>query len=68
MAVSFLLGASADANIRDRWSATPMDDCVRGGTLYHIFCAKMLKGWGGEMGVFRDTEAGSVSVCVCVCV
>ena len=59
MAVSFLLGASATANIRDRWSATPLDDCVRGGTLYHVFCAKLLKGWGGEMGVYKDTAAGA---------
>jgi len=29
MAVSFLLGSSATVNCKDRWGATPMDDCVR---------------------------------------
>ena len=41
LAVSFLLGISADPNIKDRWSGTAMDDAVRGGTLYHRYCAKV---------------------------
>ena len=30
LAVSYLLGVSANPNTRDRWGGTPMDDCVRG--------------------------------------
>ena len=41
LAVSFLLGISADPNIMDRWAGTAMDDAVRGGTLYHKYCAKV---------------------------
>jgi hypothetical protein len=35
-----------------------MDDCVRGGTLYHKYCAKLLQGWGGDLGTFKGTKAG----------
>ena len=35
-----------------------MDDCVRGGTLYHKYCAKLLQGWGGELGTFKGSEEG----------
>ena len=60
LAVSFLLGISADPNKRDRWNGTPMDDCVRGNTLYHKYCAKLLQGWGGELGTFKGTKAGEM--------
>lgn len=59
MAVSFLLGISSDPNKVDRWQATPMDDCLRGGTLYHKYCAKLLQGWGGELGTFKDSKEGA---------
>ena len=58
LAISFLLGISADPNKRDRWDGTPMDDCVRGDTLYHKYCAKLLQGWGGELGTFKGTKEG----------
>jgi hypothetical protein len=32
---------------------------VRGGTLYHRYCAKLLQGWGGELGTFKNTPEGS---------
>jgi len=35
-----------------------MDDCIRAGTLYHKFCAKLLQGWGGELGTFKGTKIG----------
>ena len=60
MAVSFLLGISSDPNILDRWRGSPMDDCVRGGTLYHCYCAKLLQGWGGELGTFQGSKQGEV--------
>ena len=31
---------------------------VRGGTLYHKYCGKLLQGWGGELGTFKDTAEG----------
>jgi ankyrin repeat protein len=49
LAVSFLLGISSDPTCADRWGNTPMDDAFRGGTLYHIYCAKLIQGWGGEL-------------------
>ena len=58
LAVSFLLGISSDPNTTDRWNGTPMDDCVRGGTLYHRYCAKLLQGWGGELGTYSNTQEG----------
>ena len=27
-----------------------MDDALRGGTLYHLYCAKLIQGWGGDLG------------------
>jgi len=35
-----------------------MDDALRGGTLYHLYCAKLIAGWGGKLGTNRDTDAG----------
>ena len=58
MAVTFLLSNSACVNIKDRWGATPMDDCVRGETLYHLYCAKLMQCWGGSLGVFLETPEG----------
>ena len=49
LAVSFLLGISSDPTCQDRWGSTPMDDAFRGGTLYHVYCAKLIQGWGGEL-------------------
>ena len=37
---------------------THADDTVRGGTLYHRYCAKLLQGWGGELGTFKNTPDG----------
>ena len=58
LAVSFLLGVSADPNSRDRWGGTPLDDTLRGGTLYHRYCAKLLQAWGGELGTYNNTKEG----------
>lgn len=35
-----------------------MDDALQGGTLYHQFCAKLMQGWGGELGRYKDTDQG----------
>jgi len=58
LVVSFLLSISADPNCVDRWGATPLDDALRGGTPYHMYCAKLIAGWGGELGVLKGTEEG----------
>jgi hypothetical protein len=58
LAVSFLLGISADPNTLDRWKGSPMDDTLIGGTLYHCFCGKLLQGWGGELNRYKDTKEG----------
>lgn len=50
LAVIFLLGVSADPNCSDRWGNTPMDDAYRGGTLFHLYCSKLIQEWGGELG------------------
>lgn len=44
LAVSFLLGVSADPCSKDRWEGTPLDDALRGGTLYHYYCGKLIQG------------------------
>ena len=36
LAISYLLGMSADPNVLDRWGNTPLDEALRGGTLYHM--------------------------------
>ncbi len=41
LVVSFLLGISANPNCKDRWGGTPLDDALRGGTPYHLYCAKV---------------------------
>jgi len=38
LAVSFLLGISADPNQVDRWNKTPMDDALRGRVLCACMC------------------------------
>eukprot|EP00960_Hanusia_phi_P071257 767509-Hanusia_phi.AAC.5 len=58
LAVNFLLGVSANPNVKDRWGGTPLDDCVRGGTTRHLMCAKLLQSMGGKLGVLANTEEG----------
>jgi hypothetical protein len=43
LAVSFLLGISADPNTLNRWQGSLIDDALHGGTLYHKYCAKLLQ-------------------------
>ena len=58
LAVSYLLGVSANPNAKDRWGGTPMDDCVRGGTQRHLQCAKLLQCLGGRLGTLLSTTEG----------
>ena len=41
LAVSFLLGISADPNQLDRWNKTPMDDALRGRVLCVCVCVRV---------------------------
>jgi hypothetical protein len=59
LAVSFLLGISADPNTLDRWQGSPMDDALLGGTLYHMYCAKLLQAWGGDLSRYHGSEEGA---------
>ena len=43
LAVSFLLGISADPNQVDRWNKTPMDDALRGILMCVRVCVRMFE-------------------------
>ena len=62
LAVSYLLGASANPNRMDRWGCTPLDDCIKGGTIRHLMCAKLIKSMGGKIGIYADTEEGREAI------
>jgi hypothetical protein len=36
LVVSYLLGISADPNLTDRWGNTPLDESLKGSTLFHM--------------------------------
>ena len=57
-AVSFLLGTDCTINICDRWGATPLDECVKGATSYHVFCGKLVQGLGGVLSLFEGSQEG----------
>ena len=52
LAVSFLLSSSCAPNLVDRWGSTALDDALRGGTLYHFYCARLIQSWGGRSATF----------------
>ena len=59
LAVSFLLSCSCAPNLLDRWGATALDDALRGGTLYHVYCARLIQSWGGRSAALAaGTEEG----------
>ena len=62
LAVSYLLGVSANPNCKDRWGGTPMDDCVRGGTHRHLQCAKLLQCLGGRLSTMENTPEGEAAL------
>lgn len=57
LVVSYLLSLSANPNCSDRWGGTPLDDALNGGTLYHLYCAKLISSWGGRPGKMLDPAA-----------
>uniref|UniRef100_A0A7S0HH37 Cyclic nucleotide-binding domain-containing protein n=1 Tax=Hanusia phi TaxID=3032 RepID=A0A7S0HH37_9CRYP len=62
LAVSYLLGASANPNRLDRWGCTPLDDCIKGGTIRHLMCAKLIKSMGGKLGIYEGTDEGQEAI------
>lgn len=59
LAVSFLLAQGADPCFKDRWGQYPLDDALRGGTLYHLYSAKLIRMNGGTLsGTEEEQRAG----------
>mmetsp|Transcript_26024 Transcript_26024/g.58867 ORF Transcript_26024/g.58867 Transcript_26024/m.58867 type:complete len:2813 (-) Transcript_26024:149-8587(-) len=56
LAVSHLLGVSADPNVKDRWGHTPIDEGLLGGTRRHLKCAKLMEALGGKIGMYGRDE------------
>jgi len=56
LAVSYLMGIASNPNFKDRYGNTALDLALQGGTLYHKYCARLLKGWGGNTGSFGETD------------
>jgi len=80
LAVSFLLGISADPNQVDRWNKTPMDDALRGSVLCVCvyvcvcvcMCVHVCAMCSQDEPHVEATPIACVSpvivfVCVCVC-
>ena len=43
----------------DRWGCTPLDEALRGGTMYHKYCGRLIVAWGGSLGrSLKNTSAG----------
>ena len=61
LAVSFLLGQGADPCAEDRWGQSPLDDAIRGGTLYHRYCSKLIYMHGGHIsGSEREQQPSTL--------
>uniref|UniRef100_A0A7S4H8T1 Cyclic nucleotide-binding domain-containing protein n=1 Tax=Guillardia theta TaxID=55529 RepID=A0A7S4H8T1_GUITH len=54
LAINYLLGVSANPNLKDRWGNTPFDDCMFGNTSRHVMCAKLLQAAGGKSGKAKE--------------
>ena len=59
LAVSYLMSNSFSPHFTDRWGATAMDDALKGKTMYHMYCAKLIHSMGGRISLLKDTEEGA---------
>ena len=59
LAVSYLMSSSFSPHFLDRWGATAMDDALKGETMYHMYCAKLIQSMGGSPSLLKDTEEGA---------
>jgi ankyrin repeat protein/CRP-like cAMP-binding protein len=58
LATSYLLSCSCSPDELDSWGASALDRALQGGTLYHMYCAKLLQSWGGKISILRGTREG----------
>ena len=59
LAVSYLMSNSFSPHFVDRWGATAMDDALKGHTMYHMYCAKLIQSMGGRASLLSGTEDGA---------
>ena len=59
LAVSYLMSNSFSPHFIDRWGATAMDDALKGQTMYHMYCAKLIQSMGGQVSLLKGTEEGA---------
>ena len=59
LAVSYLMSNSFSPHFVDRWGATALDDALKGQTMYHMYCAKLIQSMGGQVSLLKDTEEGA---------
>ena len=59
LAVSYLMSNSFSPHFIDRWGATAMDDALKGQTMYHMYCAKLIQSMGGQGSLLIGTEEGT---------
>ena len=58
LATSYLLSCSCSPDELDGWGASALDRALQGGTLYHMYCAKLLQSWGGKPALLNGTPDG----------
>ena len=62
LATSYLLSCSCSPDELDGWGASALDRALQGGTLYHLYCAKLLQSWGGKVSLLRGTPEGQQAI------
>ena len=62
LAVSYLMSNSFSPHFIDRWGATAMDDALKGQTMYHMYCAKLIQSMGGQVSLLSGTEEGTLAL------
>ena len=58
LAVSYLLSNSFSPHFKDRWGSTALDDALKGNTMYHMYCAKLIQSMGGDVSTLKGTDEG----------
>ena len=53
---------SFSPHFMDRWGATAMDDALKGQTMYHMYCAKLIQSMGGQVSLLNGTEEGTLAL------
>jgi ankyrin repeat protein len=58
LATSYLLSCSCSPDELDGWGASALDRALQGGTLFHMYCAKLIQSWGGQISALKGTHEG----------